>query len=249
MGKYVFKVIETRYDREIPEVDVLVAGFPGVGLVGVIASEQLINSLGLEQVASVACDDFPPTAVIFDGIPRRPVRFFAGQGFLLVKADMVIPSRLADGLAKTIIDWAVDKGVTEVIILDSIPSDENKEDEKHIWGVISRHEVREQAENLGIEVIKRGAISGITSPLLLYAHEKKLEAVAMLAEGKTNMPDPRASAMLLDKFSGYMELDIDTSVLIESAKELEEQYARLVNQTKQAQAELDDRSAQPPLYG
>lgn len=47
-------------ERDIPEVDCLVAGFPGNGLIGRIASEQMISTLELEQVASLDCDDFPP---------------------------------------------------------------------------------------------------------------------------------------------------------------------------------------------
>ncbi len=234
---------------DIPEVKVLVAGFPGLGLIGGIASEQLINTLSLEQVASISCEEFPPTAVIFDGIPRRPVRIFAGQGFLLVKSDMVIPSHLANSLAKEIIDWSVEKDIEEVIIFDGIPEAEEGTEDTHIWGVISTHSAASHAEKLDIDIIKRGAISGISSSLLLYAHENKVEAVAMLAEGSQNMPDPRAAAALLDKFADYMDLDINTSALIESAEELESEYARLVEQTQKAQNDMDLKSAQPPLYG
>jgi len=236
-------------NRDIPEVDVLVAGFPGLGLIGGIASEQLINTLSLEQVASITCDQFPPTAVIFDGVPRRPVRFFAGSGFLLVKSDMVIPPQLSNSLAREIIDWSKDNGVEEVIIFDAVPESEDSPSEDQIWGVISTHSAASHAEKLDIDVIKRGAISGISSSLLLYAHEQKIEAVAMLAEGSSNMPDPRAPATILDKFADYMEIDIDTSPLLESAEELEKEYAKLVQQTKKAQDDMDLRGAQPPFYG
>ncbi|MFO8109037.1 MAG: PAC2 family protein [Thermoplasmata archaeon] len=241
-----YEIIE---HKDIPEVSVLVAGFPGIGLIGGIASEQLINTLSLEQVASVSCDEFPPTTVIFDGVPRRPVRFFAGKGFLLVKSDMVIPPHLANSLAKQIIDWSVDNNIKEVIIFDGIPKSKENGNDNKIWGVISTHSAAGHAEKLDIDVIKRGAISGVSSSLLLYAHENKIEAVAMLAEGSTNMPDPRSAATLLDKFADYMEIDIDTSKLIESAEELEEEYARLVEQTKKAQSDMDLKGAQPPLYG
>ncbi len=236
-------------NRDIPEVNVLVAGFPGIGLIGGIASEQLINTLDLEQVASINCDEFPPTAVIFDGVPRRPVRFFAGSGFLLVKSDMVIPPHLANSLAKELIDWSTDNDIEEVIIFDGIPESQESDEKNHIWGVISTHSAASHAEKLDIDVIKRGAISEISSSLLLYAHENKIEAVAMLAEGSSKMPDPRGAAALLDKFADYMEIDVDTSALLESAEELEQEYAKLVEQTKQAQNDMDKRSAQPPLYG
>lgn len=242
-----FKINE---ERDIPEVDVLLAGFPGTGLIGGIASEQLINSLDLEQIASVESDELPPTAVIFDGIPRRPVRIFCGNGFLLVKSDMVIPPNIAESLARSLIDWSLKHNIEEVIILDGIPErEERDEKETKIWGVLSSHSAAEEADKLDIEIIERGAISGISSSLLLIAHEKGLKAVGMLAEGKRHIPDPRASAALLERFAKYSDFDIDTSSLIESAEQLEDQYAQLVQQTKQAQDDMDKKSAHPPLYG
>lgn len=236
-------------DRDIPELEVLIAGFPGTGLIGGIASEQLINVLELEQVASVKSDEFPPTAVIFDGIPRRPVRFFAGKGLLLVKSDMVIPSDLADGLSKAVIDWAVDNGVKEVIIFDGIPKREEPEDDIKVWGALSTYDATEKAKKLDIDLIKRGAITGISSSLLLYAGEKDIRAVGMLAEGSSKLPDPRAAAVLLEKFAEYRDLEIDTQSLLDSADEMESQFAQLVDRTRSAQNDMDKRSASPPLYG
>ncbi len=242
-----FKIIE---EKEIPEVDVLLAGFPGTGLIGGIASEQLINTLDLEQIASVESSEFPPTAVIFDGIPRRPVRIFCGKGFLLVKSDMVIPPNLAEPLASEIIDWSLNHGIDEVIILDGIPERNDRDTtEKKIWGVLSSRAAEKEAKELEIDIIERGAISGISSSLLLRSHEMELKAVGMLAEGKQKMPDPRASATLLEKFAEYRGFEIDTSSLIESAEQLEEQYHKLVQQTKQAQDDMEHKSAHPPLYG
>ncbi len=242
-------------DDEVPDYDILVAGFPGTGLIGGIASEQLINTLDLKQVASVHCDKFPPTAVIFDGIPRRPVRFFAGEKFLLVKSDMIIPPNLTANLAETIIDFALDCNVEEVIIFDGIPKSENAEKsvelegERKVWGVLSSHKAKEGAEELNIDIISRGAVSGISSSLLLDANEKEVKAIGMLVEGNPNMPDPRASAILLQRFSEYREIDIETETLLESAEQLEEQYAQMVDQANKAQDDMERKSAHPPLYG
>ncbi len=237
-------------DKEIQEVDALVAGFPGTGLIGGIASEQLINTLELEQVASIDCDKFPPTAVIFDGIPRRPVRFFAGEGFLLVKSDMVISPDLAPSLSETILEFAMENNVEDAIIFDGIPKrDMDDEEGRKVWGVLSSHAAETEAEELDVEIISRGAISGISSSLLVHAHEMELKAVGMLVEGNPNMPDPRSSAKLLDKFADYRNIEIETETLIESAEQLEEQYAKMLTQANKANQDMDHSRAHPPLYG
>ena len=240
-----YEIIE---DDEIPDTEYLVAGFPGTGLIGGIASEQMINTLDMVQVASLTCDEFPPTSVIFDGIPRRPVRFFSGHGLLLVKSDMVIPHNQAAKLAKEIVEWAIGKGVKEIIVLDAIPKNKDTDEEK-IWGIISMHDHREAVESLDIEIIERGAISGISSTLLLETIEHDVKAMGMLAEGIQKLPDPRSSAALLDKLAEYLDLDIETEALIESADQLEKEFEEMVQQTENLKKDMNGKSAHPPLYG
>ncbi len=234
-------------ERDIPDVDILVAGFPGLGLIGGIASEQLINTLDLEQVASLHCDEFPPTAVIFNGIPRRPVRIFGSDNFMLIKSDMIIPSHLASSLASWLVDWSKDNHIDEIIIFDGILGSESEE--KKVWGVLSAHSVESEARKFHVDVIDRGAISGISSSILLEAHEKKLKALGLFAEGNPELPDARASANLLNKFSDYTGITIETETLIESARHLENEYIKLIQQTKIAHGAMEHQTAHPPLYG
>ncbi len=245
MAKPCYKINE---EDEIPNVDTLLAGFPGVGLVGGIASEQLINTLELEQVASLDCDQFPPTAVVFDGIPRRPVRFFYGEGFLLVKADMVIPPELTNSLAEKIIEWAEEKGVKEMFVLDGVQKRKENEDSK-IWAVLSGHAYEKEAVEIDLDVIDRGAITGISSSLILTAHEKNMKAIGMYIESNPKLPDPRGAVSLLQKFADIKDIEIETESLIERAEELEDMYNQMVSQAKQAQKKMDRSSATPPLYG
>ncbi len=240
---------EIHADRDMPDIEYMVAGFPGMGLIGGMASEQLINTLELEQVASIDCDRFPPTAVIFDGIPRRPVRVFAGSGMLLAKSDMVIPPVLTAQLAEHIVTYARENGAREAIVFDGIQEREDADEENKVWAIVSSHDAAEKAEEAGIDLIKRGAIAGMSSSLLLHAQQQNIEAIGMLAEGTPKLPDPRAAAKLLQIFASYKNLDIDTSPLIESADQLEQQYAQLVAKTKQAQADMEPQAAHPPLYG
>lgn len=234
-------------ERDPPDVDIIVAGFPGLGLIGGIASEQLINTLELDQVASVHCDEFPPTAVIFNGVPRRPVRIFTNDKFMLIKSDMIIPNNLASSLASWLVDWTKERGIKEMIIFDGITARESED--RKVWGVLSAHGVESEAKKFNVDVIDRGAISGISSSILLEAHEKKLRALGLFAEGNPEIPDARASASILDKFSEYTGTNIETETLIESAKHLEKEYATLVTQTKQAHGDMEHQGAHPPLYG
>ena len=58
---------------------VLIDGFPGVGLVGTIVANFLINTLKLEQIGVIDSHKFPAISVIKDGLPHNPMRLYSGQ--------------------------------------------------------------------------------------------------------------------------------------------------------------------------
>ena len=58
---------------------VLIDGFPGVGLVGTIVANFLINTLKLEQIGVIDSHKFPAISVIKDGVPHNPMRLYSGE--------------------------------------------------------------------------------------------------------------------------------------------------------------------------
>ena len=58
---------------------VLIDGFPGVGLVGTIVANFLINTLKLEQIGVIDSYKFPPISVVKDGEPHNPMRLYSGE--------------------------------------------------------------------------------------------------------------------------------------------------------------------------
>ncbi|MBU4454083.1 MAG: PAC2 family protein, partial [Euryarchaeota archaeon] len=55
---------------------IIIEGFPGIGLVGNIACQHIIEELGMKYVGSIDSRYFPPLAVLFNGIVYMPVRIY-----------------------------------------------------------------------------------------------------------------------------------------------------------------------------
>ena len=56
-----------------------ICGLPGVGLVGNIVANFLVNNLKLEQIGIIDGFAFPSISVVKDGIPNHPMRLYAGE--------------------------------------------------------------------------------------------------------------------------------------------------------------------------
>ena len=56
-----------------------ICGFPGVGLVGNIVANFLINNLKLEQIGIIDGPGFPSISVVKEGVPNHPMRLYSGE--------------------------------------------------------------------------------------------------------------------------------------------------------------------------
>jgi uncharacterized protein len=53
----------------------VILGFPGIGLVGNIICQHIIEELGMKYMGSIDSRYLPPLAMLFNGIVYLPVRY------------------------------------------------------------------------------------------------------------------------------------------------------------------------------
>jgi uncharacterized protein len=102
---------------------ILIAGFPGPGLVGSISTSYIIDKLKMYQIAFVESHYISPGVIFIDGKLRHPFRLYANeQGnvcVLVCEAPIMM-----DGthfVLDAVMDWAIKNSIEEVMVLDGIP--------------------------------------------------------------------------------------------------------------------------------
>ena len=70
----------------------VIVGFPGIGLVGNISCQHIIEDLSMKYRGSIDSRYFPPLAVLFNGIVYMPVRIYesAEKELVVVISDIPI---------------------------------------------------------------------------------------------------------------------------------------------------------------
>jgi len=101
--------LEIVESESIPKGAVMINGLPDVGLVGLLAASHIISSLKLREVGAIESDLLPPMIVLHGGLPRAPMRIFAGNGLAVVISETVIPGSLIRPLANALVDWSIGK--------------------------------------------------------------------------------------------------------------------------------------------
>ena len=69
---------------------ILIEGFPGIGLVGNIASQYIVNELKMTYLGAMSSKYFPPLAVLLGGVVNMPVRIYedAAKGLVISPPDV-----------------------------------------------------------------------------------------------------------------------------------------------------------------
>ena len=134
-----------------------ICGLPGVGLVGNIVANFLVNNLKLKQVGIIDGPAFPSISVVKDGIPNHPMRLYAGEQIcndgkcnqiVICVSDFVPPVSVTKDLVDCIFDWAKEKGCTSFIIGEgfSIPQ-KNEDKDSIVYGVSSTEASKDWISN------------------------------------------------------------------------------------------------------
>src|SRR5438093_12020896 len=101
---------------------ILIAGFPGPGLVGSISTSYIINKLNMNKIACVESEFIVPGVIYVGGKLRHPFRLYAnkdGNVCVIVCAAPIMIQGMYSVL-DTVMKWALNNKVKEVIVLEGI---------------------------------------------------------------------------------------------------------------------------------
>lgn len=245
-------------DREFPGGTAII-GFPSVGLVSSIASSFIVKNLDLERVAGVISPEFPPYTLVHQGVPSPPIRIYAGErmcdesgeqcdNLVVVTAEFMPKADLIKPLADMILNWLNEKGVQTIITMEGINSGVDPEEAKTLC-VATGDKCAKMVEQYELESMSEGMVSGMSGVLLYEADRKGLEVMSLLGPAKTNFPDARGAARLLEKIGKmFPELDLDPDPLYKEAEQIERQMKNAMEsvQQQQPQKQLSESSM---IYG
>lgn len=245
---------------EIPEVNIVetekaelkeplvVLGFAGPGLVGGIAVSHIIDQLKMKKIAHVRSRYMPPAVVFMDGQLRHPFRIYSDKEGKLCAIVCEIPLR-SDGLypiASTLLDWAEEKGVKEIVVLEGAPVRGIPKKRKSFCA--AEPERRKECEEKGVKMVSAGIISGIAGSILSECLTRKITGVAFLTPAVVFMPDPEGAAILIDALNNVYGLEVDTKELLNKAEEIKQKLKEVAQRHQRMRKAEEKRGIPEKIY-
>ena len=219
-----------RISAEIPssKETILIAGFPGSGLVGSIAVQYLVESLPFTHIGDIVSPLLPAVSLATDGLAQAPLRLYENGNFLVVLSDVPISDEGSCLIPFKVLEWLCARTtVTEIILIGGVVTGGDGE---RVFGVATTE--------AGVEKIKSSClilpalnVTGITGGFLTEACMRKIPATGFLVETNFDV-DPRASAAGLSVISSLYGFSLDTDQLIAQADSIESMLQKLATDVK-----------------
>ncbi|MFH0712975.1 MAG: PAC2 family protein [Candidatus Micrarchaeota archaeon] len=224
---------------------VIIEGFPGIGMIGTIASSFLAEKLQMKLIGYFSSPQFPPIAAIHDYVPVSPVRIYASEehDLVVIFSEMVIPAQLVVPLSEQIIAFAEKYNARAIYSFAGIATP--TPDEK-MYAIASTRKLVEDMKKQKFELVKEGATQGVSGVLIAECAAAKMPAVNFMAQ--TSVPlDPRAAAKLIDRVAPLIGIKVDTKPLVVEAEKVETKLKDAMDKMKQMHSDYS-KMQDNPMY-
>jgi uncharacterized protein (TIGR00162 family) len=240
--------IETVAEADLAD-PVLIEGLPGVGHVGKLAAEQIIEEADGELVCRVYAEHFPPQVTVDDdGLTTLAhAAFYAvpteGRDLLVLTGDHQAGEvaghyRLTDAF----LDVAESFDVEELYALGGVPTGELIE-EYDVLGAATAADLLDALGEAGVSVRAEEPAGGIvgTSGLLLGLGERRgFRAACLMGETSGYLVDPMSAQAVLGVLQERLDFEVDLGSLEERAEEMEEVMSQLQEMDEAAGVAAED---------
>ena len=221
-----------------PELDdpVLIEGLPGVGHVGKLAAEHLLEEFDGELVRRVYTTEFPPqVSVDGDGVAELTCAEFHavetdGADLLVLTGDHQAGSNAGHyTLTTTFLDIAEEFGATRAYALGGVPTGELVE-EYTVLGAVSDADLIEELKAADVEFRPdepAGGIVGVSGLVLGLGGRRGFDAACLMGETSGYLVDPKSARAVLEVLEAVLDFSVDYESLEDRAEEMEEVVGKI----------------------
>jgi uncharacterized protein len=213
---------------------ILIEGLPGIGNVGKLAVEHLIDSIDASKFAEIYSKDFPPQVFINpDGtIELVKNEFYYWKAKKKDQRDLVLLTGDYQGLSshgqyelvEKILDIIEGLGVKEMYTLGGYGLGQDIEKPKVLCATTDVHLVKKM-KKYGAVFKKNepgGGIVGASGLILGLGKIRGLEGTCFMGETPGYLVDPKSAKAVLKILMKITNIDVNLSALEKKAKEIEQ---------------------------
>ena len=241
--------IRTDISAEITS-PVLLAGWPGMGSVGVGAINYLRRHLDAVPFADVDMSEFfcHEEVIVEDGIAKlleMPSHVFyhvPGKDLIIFESEAQVPGQGGISLMNRVLDLAEQFDVQSIYTAAALAVPMRHNEDVKVLGISNREKLRDSLIPHGVEVLKQGQISGLNGLLLGFADARNISAACLLStmpHHVVQMPNPKASRAIVRVLCDLLDFEVDLTEMDEAVDEMGKVLEEIEEKIKSAFSSME----------
>lgn len=254
--------VVVKIKRKLPKLKnpIMIAGFPGIGFVGKICLDQLIEDLKPVSFVTIYSPFFPPQVLVnFDGtvqMPQNEIYYWKNK---TGKHDILLATGNFQGvtgdsqykISEAIIKIAKEAGVKRVYTLGGLGTGVIPKKPK-VFGAATSEALIEELKKLSVEFKPGGGIFGAAGIILGMCMLNNMDGVCLMGETQGDFLDARASEVVLKVISQILDIKIDfeafSKKVAETERNINEIRKIIEEQKRQLEQATQEYSTTPLTY-
>jgi uncharacterized protein len=251
----------------------LIAGFPGPGLVGSISINYVIKKLEMQQIFCFESEFIVPGVIFMDGKLHHPFRIYSNSEGTICAVVCEAPIMIngLHSVLDALATWAEDIGINNVFVIDGMSIGRVSDTEvnspvishsKRNPIILSSDESKiinsnNNKKDLNIESLIEGSstfIGGIAGGLLSSCISHNISCSVIFIPTQSGIPDPDGAALTIELLQNTISNNnfrVDTTELKKQGEEMKHKLINLIKSIKQQQEQsqlIHDSKNDPIMY-
>ncbi|MBD3240710.1 MAG: hypothetical protein GF331_09015 [Chitinivibrionales bacterium] len=209
---------------------VMLAAWPGLADVGILAIDYLRRQIGAEAFAEIDMSPFvtPESAVISAGVARLPdtpdsvFHYHYDPDLIVFESGAQVSGRDGIEIVRAVLDFARQYGVTRIYTADAMPLRQSHSDPSRLFGVANSRGFLAQLEGYGVSPVDHGRVRGLSGVLLGLASSMGIDAACIMPSIPSYagpVAYPKAALVVLSVLEALLNVRLDHLEIEEAAAE------------------------------
>jgi len=223
---------------------VMLAAWPGMGNVGLIAMDYLRRKLEVRSFAEIDMGPFfiPESIIVKDGIAQMPdvpssiFTFRNNPDIIIFESNAQIGGREGMTIISTILDMVRQFNVRRIFTAAAFSQNMSCKAPSEVLAACNIPELLKVIGEYGITPMPDGVIAGLNGLLLGVARSRQVEAACFLGTipaYATNLAYPKASMEIIRIFTRMLRVEIDMAEMEQSVAEMDQQLTTIEERIRQ----------------
>lgn len=219
----------------------LISGFYGIGKVGFIAVNHMVQTLKAKLIGYIVTDFLPPFLSVKEERLVLPFEIYRFEDIILINAYFE-PYKLEHrSFAQEVVKWSTENDLSQIVLIGGLDSRLRVEDDILAKAVYSTS-YKSLNPDTKLDVMDEGLfITGPMALILMYSEINQYPAIGIMPYAERSRPDPIAASHAVEIINDLLGLDCGIDELIQEAESIENEIQTMEGVLEENREE-DDRN-------